>query len=125
MIFDWNKYLLLAKAFAGNSTSEYERCAISRAYYAVFNIACYKTNLKGRFDKHAALIKNFKELDFTVTSNLDFLEDEVLEQIGEELEYLRIRRNWADYETKDNTETDLVNTVIKKSENLINLLNNK
>jgi hypothetical protein len=40
MAFDWNEFLSLAEELAQNDDEASHRTAISRAYYAIFNLAC-------------------------------------------------------------------------------------
>jgi len=97
MSFDWSQYLNLAQKLAGQEVTapgrEAElRCAISRAYYAVFCSA--KNHLRDREHLsiprarvHSYVIDQFKDSP-----------DSARIQLGQDLDRLRWDRNKADYD---------------------------
>ena len=91
MTFDWHAYLDLAEQLTTNGTSKEaeakNRAAVSRAYYAVYNIALRHAPpsvTKRGGSSHRRLIDHFDSNGHHSISNL--------------LETMRDRRNDADYE---------------------------
>ena len=92
MAFDWNAYLELAERLTTDSATKEavakNRSAVSRAYYAVYNLARDQAprgvTRRGRGSSHRDLIDHFNQRGQHSIANL--------------LESMRDRRNDADYE---------------------------
>lgn len=96
MSFNWSEYLQLARQLAGKATISANRearlrSAISRAYYAVFIQA--RNHLR---DREGLIIpaKNTHRYVINVFKSHSSIERQ---EIGKNLERLRVRRNQADY----------------------------
>jgi uncharacterized protein (UPF0332 family) len=96
MAFDWHAYLDLAEQLkmdgASKEAEARNRAAVSRAYYAVYNIA--RDHAPSRItnrgtSRHRRLIDYFDNSGYQSISNL--------------LESMRDRRNDADYDTTKNS----------------------
>lgn len=123
MSFNWLEYLELAKALytSPSNPGPEEAClrtAISRAYYAVFNIArayAYSDHLQvgEGTGSHQAVIEHFKS---SADSNK--------RRIGISLERLRTSRNKADYDRVLNNSLREAEKTIRGTEKLIKQLSN-
>jgi uncharacterized protein (UPF0332 family) len=91
--FDWRDFVAFAEAIvAGDSATEaWHRSAVSRAYYAVFNLARAHLVAEGRIDptRHEAHDQVWLTLDAGSRAE---------RRIGQGGRRLRYWRNWADYE---------------------------
>lgn len=94
MAFDWNAYLELAERLTTDSATKEavakNRSAVSRAYYAVYNLARDQAprgvTRRGRGSSHRDLIDHFNQRGQHSIANL--------------LELMRDRRNDADYDAE-------------------------
>ncbi|RLG88587.1 MAG: hypothetical protein DRO18_01080 [Thermoprotei archaeon] len=86
------------------------RTCISRAYYSVFIMARYITNLEyyGRPDVHEKVIKRLKDMG--------------LEDVADKLFKLRKERNKADYDVYFNVTSDSMKYVVDIAENVMEAL---
>jgi uncharacterized protein (UPF0332 family) len=120
MSFKWRNYHELAKNLAIGSDEAHWRSAISRAYYAVFNIIRLQVgyNIKGAELTHIQLIQNLKaNLDAYVQK---FPCDIDLRHIGELLDSLRLKRNKADYEGAEKISQRQALDAVQIAEQIIN-----
>jgi uncharacterized protein (UPF0332 family) len=125
MSFDWRKFHTLANQLVSASNEESWRSAISRAYYAIYNILCHKAGFvtPSQKAKHQDLILIYKELQNNIDLKLPDLEDFEIQIIGNELDNLRRLRNESDYHgTKTKTAKD-AKQAIEKVEAIFELLN--
>lgn len=120
--FDWENYLKLAKTLAQVNQPENIRCAISKSYYALFNILCQKIGLKDSFDKHKALIDMLSDLDISVTTALEWIEDDDIKWIAGELRKLRRLRNQADYDASSSLSQTTAQEVCLKAQEMLNMI---
>lgn len=98
MKFNWRDYLRLAEDLCKQDTEAHYRSAVSRAYYAVFNILKIKADYRradGSF--HQDFISIIKIADDKIVDKLNISANE-LKTIGINLETLRRERNIADYD---------------------------
>ncbi len=97
MVFNWRDYLRLAEDLCKQNTETHYRSAISRAYYAVFNILKIKAGYRkadGSF--HQDFISLLKIADDDIVDKLNISAGN-LTTIGVYLDDLRKERNFADY----------------------------
>lgn len=121
--FIWSDFYEVGLNLSKNTEEAYLRSAIGRYYYAIFGMArLYLTDTmkerryKSRNNIHKKLIKRL------MNSN-----DKNESSVGEILETLRKRRNWADYDLKKNNYEDFTSlkyleSDAKKSLETINYL---
>ena len=98
MIFNWRDYLRLAEDLCKQDTEAHYRTAISRAYYAIFNILKIKADhrkVEGAF--HKEFISLLRNPDDRIIDKLNISANE-LREIGANLDVLRRERNIADYD---------------------------
>jgi uncharacterized protein (UPF0332 family) len=93
--FDWREFVAFAEELVagGAPTEASQRSAVSRAYYAVFNIARARLVAEGRIDptRHEAHDQVWLTLDAGSRGE---------RRIGQGGRRLRYWRNWADYEER-------------------------
>ena len=120
MNFSWRDYLTIAYELCEkNNTEAHFRIAISRAYYAIFNILRLKAGYHNKKDvSHQDFITALKELDEKVVAKLG-LDDAKIQFIGVKLDFLRKERNFADY---DGLERFDKNRTIKNLEKATEIL---
>ncbi len=103
MKFEWKKYHLLANELYKNDTEEYIRSAISRDYYACFNLSKNYLIKKEKYtDNHSS------QSHRKVSETLQYSNNEKEEKIGKLLYKLRKIRNKADYDSDYNTSIQLL-----------------
>ncbi len=112
MNWDWKEYLKLAEVLSGSSNDEAKlRTAVSRTYYAVFNIALNFARNENYYppknDVHLALIDYFRNRKFTPKFIANYLET------------LRGWRNNVDYDSKVENLQDNVRSSFFKAKALI------
>ncbi len=98
MAFNWRDYLRLAEDLCEKSTEAHYRTAVSRAYYAIFNILKIKAGYRksdGSF--HQDFINTLKIADDNIVDKLNISAGN-LRDIGFDLDTLRKERNFADYD---------------------------
>ena len=98
MAFNWRDYLRLAEALYEQNTEAHYRTAVSRAYYAIFNILKIKAGYRkadGSF--HQDFISVLKIADDNIVDKLNISASN-LTTIGIYLDSLRQERNFADYD---------------------------
>lgn len=135
MSFDWENYLLLAKSLNGVPITQdllpaKRRTAVSRAYYAVFNLSklCFKTHCNIDLDTNTtiSLIRKIKKVgDHELTLKLLMTSDHIdVKSCSFDLSSLRGKRVTADYDCNSpNPREREVNDCIKMSEEIISALN--
>ncbi len=98
MAFNWRDYLHLAEDLCKQNTEAHYRSAISRAYYAVFNILKIKAGYsKADGSFHQDFISLLKIADDDIVDKLNISAGN-LTTIGVYLDDLRKERNFADYD---------------------------
>ncbi len=99
MNFNWRNYLTIAYELCEqNNTEAHFRIAISRAYYAVFNILRLKAGYHNKKDvSHQDFIAELKIPNNRLIVSLN-IEEENICIIGVKLDNLRKERNFADYD---------------------------
>ncbi len=98
MKFNWRDYLRLAEDLCKQDTEAHYRTAVSRAYYAIFNILKIKADYRkadGAF--HKEFISLLRNPDDKIIDKLSISAGE-LREIGASLDTLRKERNIADYD---------------------------
>lgn len=97
MKFNWRDYLRLAENLCEVDTEAHYRTAISRAYYAIFNILKIKAEYKKRDGSfHQDFINAIKSADEAMVDKLNIAAGS-LRVIGINLDILREEKNLADY----------------------------
>lgn len=101
MSFSWKEYFKLAEELNKNTGEAHKRSAISRAYYAVFNFIRLKVGYNTR--SQAAELSHKKLIDSLKTPSDEYiivldLDEEDIQTIAHELDFLRKERNKADYD---------------------------
>lgn len=108
-MFDWMKYHSLAAELCAGLDPAAHRSAVSRAYYAVFHLACGYAERRGaslpRYEKHAALWQWFDPPDPAPGRTRNE------RRIGRDGKRLRQRRNDADYEAGADVTGQLVDSM--------------
>lgn len=101
MSFNWTDYYDLAADLIEINTEASFRSAISRAYYAAYNIlrieAGYNSKSKEAEGSHYRFIEQLQNLSDTILDNLVEIEEGDIVYIGNQLDALRVERNKADY----------------------------
>ena len=94
-MFDWKKFILLAKRLCDIKTEESIRTIVSRLYYGIFGIVRrYLINVKQKYYLRGADIKVHKH----VSNELKHSKDSTEKELSEILNKLRVFRNHADYD---------------------------
>lgn len=127
MAFEWSKFLTIAENLSKNSSEEYIRSSISRAYYSVFNILRLKAeqNTRREQESHIVLIETLKDLknDIELKEGFKHLEDEEIRSIGHDLKDFRDLRNRADYDGISNISQQDATEICEKVKFIFKLLN--
>lgn len=100
MRFDWYKYFELAKTLSQSDDEAYLRSAVSRGYYALYNVLLqYITGVTRHANNHRELIEIFRDVDKWTKFTGAFLgiEESDIVYIGLKLENIRNLRNDCDY----------------------------
>jgi len=123
MSFDWTQYYQLSRELLGkpNSTATEEakqRSAISRAYYAVFNLAAVYIRMVEGDD---AIVDN-KDAHYAVSSYFERQNNNVSTQIASNLIILRRLRNQADYRDTIRTPKQTADESLARASTTIQLL---
>ncbi|CVK17528.1 HEPN domain-containing protein [Sporomusa sphaeroides] len=115
--FDWSNYLTFAQEICGKNNGQNPcqeakmRCAISRAYYSAF------CNARNFLKDNGVDLPDDAKVHEVVKSQFNKSANETYQQIGENLNRLRIARNKADYNNKyyinNRAATNLVGEAIK------------
>lgn len=125
MSFDWRDYLELSRLLVVNNNEASFRSAISRAYYAVFNVlrihAGYNTR-GGQDFSHATFIQQLVSANDDIIQKLPFHETSDLTHIGNELNELRRLRNSCDYDGTTPPTPKIAQDCIEKVEAIFELL---
>lgn len=125
MSFAWKEYFKLAEKLNESSEESYKRSAISRAYYSVFNLIRLKVGYNTR--RQAAELSHKKLIDMlkipTDKHIIDLdLEEEDIQVIADELDFLRKERNTADYNGTVEIKARESNRSIEKAKTILGLL---
>ncbi len=122
MKFNWRDYLTIAYELCEkNNTEAHFRIAISRAYYAVFNILRLKAGYHNKKDvSHQDFISELKLLNDKVVMKLD-IEENKIQFIGSELDALRKEQNFADYDGLERFDRGRTNTNLEKATAILEL----
>lgn len=119
MSFDWNDYINLAKGLIeepGDFKEAALRSAVSRVYFAGYNIALAYAIEKDNFNPY--YIDSHKQL----RNHFQYETKKV--RISTQLGRLQQWRKKCDYDpTVDNLETHIIPSVVNRVANLISLLN--
>lgn len=121
-MLDWNDYLIIAEQMASIATDGARRCAISRAYYAVYNVARSHLNTLG--------IETPKNPDhYWIWEEFFLLGDagQKVAQQGKILRSLRVRADYHDVFKKERRDEDLERAskgVVGKARHLIYTISN-
>lgn len=124
MSFSWKKYFKLAEELNKNTEESYKRSAISRAYYSVYNLIRIRVNYSGRGQidsSHKRLIENLKMPSDVYIINLD-LDEEDIQMIADELDFLRNERNRADYNGTEAIDNRTSTRSIERAKSILSLL---
>ncbi len=125
MSFYWKEYFKLAEKLNESSEESYKRSAISRAYYSVFNLirlkVGYNTRRQAAELSHKNLIDMLKMPIEEIIIALD-LEEEDIQTIADELDFLRKERNTADYDGTAEINSRKSNHSIERAKTILNLL---
>jgi uncharacterized protein (UPF0332 family) len=100
MQFDWYKYLVLADTLCKYEDEAAHRTAISRAYYALYNVLLqYITGVTRHKNNHRELINIFQDVNQWSKFRGAFLgiDERDIVYIGIQLENIRNLRNDCDY----------------------------
>ncbi len=98
MIFNWRDYLTIAQDLCAQDTEAHFRIAISRGYYAIFNIMRLKAGYHNKKEtSHQDFIKELVNPTDKLVVRLNIDEDDII-VIGNTLNFLRQERNLADYD---------------------------
>ncbi len=118
MNFDWEEYFKLAEELAKGQTEAKARSSISRAYYAIFNIAKQIIEEKDPFIKVPTI-----NVHGWLISYLKSPRDRFSYQLSQDIRILRDSRNDADYDSspisfkKANQSLELARSMIEKLKN--------
>jgi len=125
MSFSWKEYFKLAEELNKNTEESYKRSAVSRAYYAVFNLIRLKVGYNTRSQaaelSHKNLIDALKMPSDQYIITLD-LEEEDIQTIADELDFLRKERNTADYDGTVSITSQKSNRSIERAKTILSLL---
>jgi uncharacterized protein (UPF0332 family) len=116
MSFEWNHYLDLAYDLTTSENANInqeaaQRCAISRAYYAVF---CKSRNYLRDIDNEVNL--NSSSVHLLVSQKFEKSKDKTRKRIGINLSRLRQLRNKADYQDSFRNLENNVNIALKTAD---------
>ncbi len=123
MSFDWTQYYQLSRELLGkpNSSASEEakqRSAISRAYYAVFNLAAdYIVAVEGD-----DALPRTKDVHYAVSDYFRRESDKVSRDIADHLYNLRSARNQSDYKTSISSLRQLADSSLMRANSAIQLL---
>lgn len=112
-MFNWPEYFHLSKELLENEGEAYQRSAVSRAYYAMFNSAriklthWYEWNPPENGSDHEYLWESFSNKY-----------DERSKEVGQLGDRLRRARNKADYEDSINDVSKVVEAAMLNAERL-------
>ena len=95
-VFDYSKFLDLAKSLQGFQTEEENRSGISRCYYSVFSKAKIFCGIH-KLLTTSQLRNTTGSVHAMIIEKLKDSEDEEIFKIGSMIDTLRARRNEADY----------------------------
>lgn len=109
---DWNEYLIVAQELARGNTQGHYRAAISRAYYAAYNI------IREKF-RYTAVSKDVHQ---AIISHLKSSPNDKIVTIGLNLGILRDKRNQADYHNKNTYTQAHANHEIGCAQSIIRLV---
>jgi len=123
MSFEWNHYLDLAYDLTTSENANInqeaaQRCAISRAYYAVF---CKSRNYLRDIDNDINL--NSSSVHFLVSQKFEQSKDTTRKRIGVNLSRLRKLRNKADYQDNFSNLENNTNIALKTADLIFSDLN--
>ncbi|WP_296894436.1 hypothetical protein [uncultured Methanobrevibacter sp.] len=114
-MFDWIRYIMLAKVLMKNNDEESIRTAISRLYYGFFGIARrYLINVKNKY----YLMSSCSDVHFKVYTELLAL-GTTEKEVAKMLSKLRGIRNHADYDSRFD-EDFFLNFLDENEKKLIN-----
>jgi uncharacterized protein (UPF0332 family) len=125
MSFSWKEYFKLAEQLNESREEAYQRSAISRVYYAVFNLirlkVGYNTRRQAAELSHKKLIDSLKmpSDEYIIALNLD---EEDIQTIADELDFLRKERNTADYDGTATINNQKSNRSIQRAKTIFDLL---
>jgi len=122
MGFDWRSYLTLATILSKENSQENHRCAISRAYYAVYNILRIRANYQNTqaISSHRTFIDSLKNPSDDLFNRFPF--EGKSDLIFHSLEYLRLARNEADYDGTILIRKNDCDSIISKAESIFEML---
>jgi len=122
MAFDWKEYFELASDWVEETNEAYYRSSVSRAYYSVFNVLLQNVKITEKVDKHKKLIEILK--DEFLHHLIEFeIETAELVLIGNEMEWLRNKRNEADYNSRIKIDKKIAIEAIEKIKNIFAIIN--
>lgn len=111
-MFDWSKFSIVANELSSKNDEEYLRSAIGRYYYSIFNQSRdYLTDILKEYE-YANIDNPHAEIRDRFLNSKNELENE----IGESLLFLRKLRNKADYNKYDSSKFFLKNINKAKKE---------
>ncbi len=116
MSFSWRTYLDVAIDLKNQNSEACYRSAISRAYYAVYNVLRIRAGYTNRQaeSNHRNLISLLKTPPDELYFRFPFEDKDDLVFIANESDYLRNNRNKADYNGLDSIgENDCTNSIEK------------
>lgn len=127
-LFQWEDYLNLAEELSKQNNHAYSRCAVSRAYYGIYQLLKSKARLKPKKyrtvdSSHAEFIKELLNPTYELMINLD-LEEEAIKQIGNTMEKLRLNRNDADYDSRVEISQKLAKEAVEDAKGILYIINN-
>ena len=120
-MFDWADYLKLAQELSGRSEEACQRSAISRSYYALFNLALNWLFLRQR-TLYSSVHSQPSSLHQALWQAFIGASDPVWIDIGVLGFRLRDFRNRADYDNSISRLPDVLATAIADAEELRSLL---
>lgn len=120
MNFNWRNYLTIAYELCEqNNTEAHFRIAISRAYYAVFNVLRLKAGYHNKKDvSHQDFIAALKIPNDRLIVGLN-IEEENIYIIGVKLDNLRKERNFADYDGLERFDQNRTAKSLEKAKEIL------
>jgi len=123
MSFDWTQYYQVARLLLGRAGSDAtdeakQRSAISRAYYAVFNLALEYINV---IEGEDAIPRN-RDVHYAVGEYFQNRRDRSSQEIGTHLSRLRQERNRADYRSDMRDLEKIANDCLSRANLVMQLL---
>ena len=113
-MFDWLRYIYLAKVLIERNDEESLRSAISRLYYGFFGVVRrYLINVKNKY----YLRVHTHDVHSNVYDELRFSNDPTEKQIANILNKLRLVRNNADYDAEEKYDLNFFNDFISRNSN--------